>query len=157
MARALHHGLLSILALFLMVTPLLADDSGPSFQRKDADPALLQAKTLVEEKKFAEALLLLKGVVERDPKGADGHNLLGFSHRKLGDRQTALAHYKKALALDPSHRGANEYLGELYLEMGDLAKAEERLDKLDSACFFGCEEYTDLKQAIAAYKAKNGQ
>ena len=157
MARALHHGFLSFFALFLMVTPLLADDSGPSFKRKDADPALLQAKTLVEEKKFAEALSLLKGVVERNPKSADGHNLLGFSHRKLGDQQTALVHYQKALALDPSHRGANEYLGELYLEMGDLAKAEERLDKLDSACFFGCEEYTDLKQAIAAYKAKNGQ
>lgn len=157
MARVLHHGILSFFALFLMVTPLLADSSGPEFTRKDADPALLQAKALVDAQKFAEALPLLKGVVERDPKSADGYNLLGFSHRKLGDQQTALVLYQKALDLDPSHRGANEYMGELFLEMGDLARAEARLDKLDSACFFGCEEYTDLKQAIAAYKAKNGQ
>jgi hypothetical protein len=60
------------------------------------------------------------------------------------------------LALKPKHRGANEYLGELYLEMGDLAKAEERLEVLDGACWFGCDEYSDLKEAIAKYKAQTG-
>ncbi len=51
------------------------------------------------------------------------------------------------------HRGANEYLGELYLQTGDLAKAKERLEKLDDICFFGCGEYNDLKAAIEAYKS----
>ena len=37
--------------------------------------------------------------------------------------------------------------------IGDLAKAEERLEKLDDICFFGCGEYTDLKAAIEAYKS----
>ena len=65
--------------------------------------------------------------------------------------------YKKALAIDPDHRGANEYLGELYLQTGDLAKARVRLDKLDGICFFGCEEYDDLKRAIKAFEAAQGK
>jgi hypothetical protein len=40
--------------------------------------------------------------------------------------------------------------------MGQLDKAKERLKVLDGACFFGCEEYTDLKEAISAYEAKTG-
>jgi tetratricopeptide (TPR) repeat protein len=80
-------------------------------------------------------------------------NYLGYSHRKLGHFDESLVWYQKALAANPNHRGANEYLGELYLQMGDLAKAEERLNKLDDLCFFGCEEYDDLKQEIAEYKA----
>ena len=40
--------------------------------------------------------------------------------------------------------------------MGQLDKARERLDVLDSACFFGCEEYRELKAAIKAYEKKVG-
>ena len=67
---------------------------------------------------------------------------------------TAISTHQKALAIKPDHRGANEYIGELYLETGQLEKAKERLKVLDSACFFGCEEYTTLKKAIAAYEQK---
>jgi hypothetical protein len=54
--------------------------------------------------------------------------------------------------LQPKHRGANNYLGHLYLETGSLEKAQERLAVLDKACSFGCEEYSELKQAISAHK-----
>ena len=67
----------------------------------------------------------------------------------------ALDAYQKALAIDPEHLGANEYLGELYLQTGDLAKAKERLETLDDVCIFGCDEFDDLKQAIKAYEASH--
>ncbi len=41
-----------------------------------------------------------------------------------------------------------------YLETDQLAKAEERLKVLDKACFSGCEEYDELKEAIEKYKEK---
>ena len=91
-----------------------------------------------------------------DPKNADAFTLLGYSYRKLGDVEAAFKHYRTALGLEPKHRGANEYIGELYLEVGDLAKAEAHLEVLDDECFFGCPEYTDLKEAVTAYKAKHG-
>jgi hypothetical protein len=56
------------------------------------------------------------------------------------------------LALDPKHRGAREYLGELYLMQKQLAKAEEQLAALDNLCFFPCEELTELREKVAAYK-----
>jgi tetratricopeptide (TPR) repeat protein len=69
---------------------------------------------------YVGAIPLLRKSVAADSRNADAYNLLGFSHRKLGQIDAALAHYGKALTLEPEHRGANEYLGELYLELGDL-------------------------------------
>jgi tetratricopeptide (TPR) repeat protein len=92
-----------------------------------------------------------------DTGDADWNNLMGYSLRKgpTPDFAGAEKFYNEALRIDPKHRGALEYSGELYLQMGDLAKAEQRLAALDKACFFSCEEYTDLKKAIAQYKAGN--
>ena len=103
---------------------------------------------------YAAALPLLEKVVGKNAGDADAWNYIGYSHRKLKRFDLALSAYQKALAIKPDHRGANEYIGELYLETGKLAKAKERLKVLDSACFFGCEEFDELKAAIAAYEAK---
>ena len=92
-------------------------------------------------------------MIAGDSQNADAWNFLGFSHRNLKSYDQALDAYQKALAIDPEHRGANEYLGELDLRTGDLAKAKERLEKQDDACIFGCEEFDDLKQAIKAFEA----
>ena len=117
---------------------------------RDADYAA--AEEAVKAGKYAAAIPLLEKVVARDGKNADAWNYLGFSNRKLGKFSEALADYEKALAINPDHLGANEYLGELYLETGDMPKAEERLAKLDRLCIFGCEEYRTLKAAVAAKK-----
>ena len=109
----------------------------------------------VKAANYGQAIKLLRRVVAADPNNADAWNYIGFSRRNLRQVDQALAAYQKALAIDPDHRGANEYLGELYLQMGDLAKARERLKKLDDVCyfgFFGCEEFDDLKAAIKAYE-----
>ena len=108
----------------------------------------------VKANDYARALSLLQKVVSANPRDANAWNFIGFSHRKLNRFDQALAAYKKALAIKPDHRGANEYLGELYLQTGDTAKAKERLKILDSACFFGCEEFDDLKAAIASYESR---
>lgn len=104
---------------------------------------------------YAAALPLLEKVIARNADDADAWNFIGYSHRKLKRFDQAMIAYQKALAIKPDHRGANEYLGELYLETGKPDKARERLKVLDSACFFGCEEYDELKAAIAAYDAKH--
>lgn len=124
--------------------------SSTSAAAKDADYGAAEQE--VKAGKYADAITLLRKVVERDPKNADAWNYLGFSNRKLGNMAEALADYEKALGINPDHLGANEYLGELYLQMGDMAKAEERLAKLDGLCLFGCEEYRTLKAAIASKK-----
>jgi tetratricopeptide (TPR) repeat protein len=100
---------------------------------------------------------LLESYVARAPKDAYAENYLGFSYRKLGKLDAAFAHYDKALAIDPKHRGAHEYVGEAYLMTGNLDKAEEHLKVLDRLCWLPCSEYTDLKKAIASFKANGGK
>ncbi len=148
------------LALGLVLTLLVAsaglaagNDNG--FSSKPKDPNLAQARGLIEKQKFGEAIPFLEKSLAANPKSADTYNLLGYSYRKIGKTDEAFDYYGKALAIEPEHRGANEYLGELYLETGQLAKAQERLAVLDDACFFPCEEYTELKQAIEAYEASH--
>lgn len=153
--------LLTPLALTLALSggltagPALAMGSG-SDSSEAVNPDYAAGRQLVEDGKYAEAIPLLEKAVAADGGNADALNYLGYSNRQLGNHDAALSHYQAALAIEPSHRGANEYLGELYLTLGDLAKAEERLDVLDEACFFGCDEYTELKNAIAAYRTKTG-
>ncbi len=149
------------LCLGLAAVPVLAMGGGggngadnESAKAKKTNPDFVQAKGLIEASNYAAAIPLLQAVVAAEPKNADAFNYLGYSQRKLGDRQAALTNYLRAIVLKPEHLGANEYLGELYLEMGQLDKAQERLKVLDDACFWGCEEYRELKAAIKAYRAK---
>jgi tetratricopeptide (TPR) repeat protein len=72
----------------------------------------------------------------------------GFANRKLSNYDVAISYYSAALKLDPEHRGANEYLGEYYVETGQLAKANAQLVKLDRICKFGCEEAEELRRWI---------
>ena len=105
---------------------------------------------------FEAAVGYLSKVVNTDPTNADGYNLLGFSYRKLGNVELAFENYRAALEIEPNHQGANEYIGELYLQLGDLDNAEKHLKVLDEACFFGCQAYTDLKAAIKKFKLRQG-
>jgi len=74
----------------------------------------------------------------------------GFANRKLGNKDLAFEFYQAALNVDNNHRGANEYLGEYYVEIGRLDLAQVQLEKLDSICSFGCEEAEELRRWIAS-------
>jgi Flp pilus assembly protein TadD len=120
------------------------------------DP-LSAARTLIQQKRWSAAVDELQRVNEIG--SADWNNLMGYSLRKSAtpDYSGAEKFYNEALRLDPKHRGALEYSGELYLITGDLGKAEQRLATLDKVCTLPCEEYTDLKKSVARYKANGNK
>jgi tetratricopeptide (TPR) repeat protein len=113
-----------------------------------------QASAKVDATDYRGAMVILDKIIAKDPRNPDALNLMGFCDRKLGNTDEALEYYNKALAIRPNHVGANEYLGELYLELKNLPKAEERLKVLAKACN-GCEEQQELKEKIEKYKAAN--
>jgi len=132
-----------------------ASGYGSDTSRAPADPDVVRAEKAIKEKNWDTAIELLNKAVKRDPKNADILNLMGFTERNRGNLDAAFKYYEQALAINPRHRGAHEYIGEAYLMAGDLAKAEEHLAKLDKLCFFPCEEYSDLKAAVATYKQQH--
>ena len=88
----------------------------------------------------------------RDPLNADIQNYIGYAYRRLRQLGPAIGHYQQALMLNPRHRSAHEHLGEAYLVLGEPAKTEQLLAALGTLCLIPCEEYDDLKRALAAYK-----
>lgn len=148
----------SLVAAFLLATgaapaALAAGSSSSSAPPPGRSSSYDSAVQAVKSGEYRRALTLLDEVTKAHPRNADAWNYIGFSHRQMSEYDQALAAYEKALAIDPQHRGANEYLGELYLKMGKADKARERLEVLDDACFFGCEEYDELKAAIHSYES----
>lgn len=147
---------LAVAALFAAPLGALGmDSSPPASSSRRADDPLGPARKAIEAKDWALAVQLLGEQETARPTDADVYNLLGFSERQRGNLSVAFAYYDKALALNPKHRGAHEYVGEAWLLAGNLSKAKEHLAALDKLCFFSCEEYRDLKRSIADYKKKH--
>jgi Flp pilus assembly protein TadD len=138
------------IALVAPHAALAADTTPPAAAVPDK---LAEARTLIKAKKWSEAVAELQRI--NDPASADWNNLMGYSIRRGSspDLDASERFYNEALRINPNHRGALEYSGQLYLMKGDLGSAEKRLAVLDKACTFGCEEYTDLKKAIERFKA----
>lgn len=140
--------------LALAIGPVLAVDTSYSDGPGDS---LAPARTQIAAGKWAAAIDELKKV--NDTASADWNNLMGYAHRKARTPDFAAAerYYNEALRIEPKHRGALEYSGELYLMTNELAKAEQRLAALDKACFLPCNEFTLLKKAIDGYKANGNK
>jgi tetratricopeptide (TPR) repeat protein len=111
-------------------------------------PDLTSVRAKIKAKDFKGALAELTPMLATH-QDADVYNLMGFSLRKTGDYKQAYTFYRKALEFDPAHKGALEYLGELYVETGQIDKAKENVALLKMLCPSGCEELEDLEEAIA--------
>ena len=144
---------LAFFVFLLLPAAALPADSQPAVR---TDPVLEQATKTIAAKDCPQAQALLKDAIARNPNNADYHNLYAYSIRKGANPDMSLVfqHYNEALRLDPKHRGAHEYIGEAYLQVGNVAKAKEHLSALDKLCFFSCSEFNELKKAVAAYEAK---
>ena len=102
---------------------------------------------------WQEAITYFKKAVAADAKNAEAYNLMGYSYRRMGEADPAFEAYAKALDLDPRHRGANEYLGQTYLLVGDTAMAQAQLAILKDLCGNQCKETVKLRNAIKRYNA----
>ena len=149
--RPMKKLLATVLLLFSFSGITHAAESAPT----KSDPTwLTESRASIKAGKFEQAVELLKAANESG--SAEWNNLMGFSLRKKSspDLNAAETYYEAALKIDPKHRSALEYYGELKLMKNDLPGAEALLARLDKACTFGCEEYTDLKQAVQKFKSQ---
>ena len=105
------------LAPALLPAPAFAVDNMES----TAAPDLSSVRAKIKANDYAAALAELRDLAE-DTQQADVYNLLGFTLRKTGDFKTSLTYYTKALELQPDHKAAREYLGELYVETGNVKR-----------------------------------
>ncbi len=100
-------------------------------------------------KRYEKAYKLLLKSNKKIPNKADTLNYLGFTARKLGYFEKGENYYLEGLALEPNHKGINEYLGELYVATNRIELAKERLEILKNC---NCEEYQELREIIDGTK-----
>ena len=163
--------ILSLSVIFFITTNVFAagssssgssgNDGGSSAKKTNYEKAVLLVKSAKKyEKKgksekakkvYVKAQKLLIKSNEKKPGKADTLNYLGFTTRKLGDFENGEKYYLQGLAIDPKHKGINEYLGELYVATDRHNLAVERLGVLEGC---NCEEYDQLKAVIAGEKSK---
>ena len=129
------------------------DDNSSVSANEQVTKLYNKAYELVYNKKFDKSIKLLEKIAKRKDLGekkADVYNLLGFSYRKHSepDLDKALESYKIALETNPEHLGAHEYLGELYITLGNMNKANEMLNNLEKIAGTSSMEYIKLKKAI---------
>lgn len=139
------------LCLISLANPAFADGG----YNKESNSPLAPVENMIEDEKYQDAIVELQRMLKETPEDADILNLLAYSQRKSQRFDEAMANYQKALGIEPEHRRANEYLGELYLQLDQPDKAQERLQVLDEACFFGCAEFDKLEEAIKVYRSQN--
>jgi len=136
------------LALGVILAPTPQAFAVDTVISKDA-PDLTAVRAMIKAKDFKSAIADLTKLTDTT-QHADIYNLLGFSYRKSGDMKAGATWYAKALDFDPNHKGALEYQGEMFVELGQVDKAKVNLAKLVTLCPTGCEEREDLEKAIAA-------
>ena len=140
------------LAALLWTGLALAMGSDPAPGPLAQNATYQKARALISGGKYKDAIAPLGAVRAEHRNSADVANWLGFAYRKTKD--FAKANYERALAIDPNHKGAREYLGELFVETGEVGKAREQLDALARICG-SCEEHKDLAAAIAKAAPKS--
>jgi tetratricopeptide (TPR) repeat protein len=139
-------------AVFLSFALLVFSTSGfAAGGNYSSDVDLKPIMKMINQGDYESAINMLYDELDVDPDNADIMSLLGYSYRKTQNYEDALTFYEWALKAEPDHRGANEYLGELYLETNQVDKAIEQLQILDNICRTNCEEYSKLKQMIDSH------
>jgi len=140
---------MTLLGLALLMFSSAGFPAGGNYSSSvDLEPIM----DLLAQGKYQTAIDRLHDALDLDPDNPDVMSLLGYSYRKTQNYENAQTFYEWALRAEPDHRGANEYLGELYLETNQLDKAVEQLQILDNLCRTNCKEYSKLKQMIDSFQ-----
>jgi len=139
------------LALFLVVVGNAFFSNNNLSTNADLESIL----RLIDEGEYIGAIDQLHVELDNDHDNPEILSLIGFSHRKLLNYDDALIFYQSALRVEPGHPGANQHLGELYIETNQFDKAQQQLELLDSLSLIASSEYADLKESIEQYQQQS--
>jgi len=115
-------------------TPVSTPTPAETVATKSLSSELTAIRALITGKNYSAALTALKSADKSYPNNADINNLLGYSARNLKQYKAAATYYTKALKINPSHLGALEYQGELFMLTKKTNDAKKNLAKLKSLC-----------------------
>jgi Flp pilus assembly protein TadD len=144
--------LIATLAFFTPILTYAAADSDDNFSSESviSPGEINEIRDMIDDGATQKAIDRLIKLADKDDENADVWNLLGYAYRNQGQNELSGDAYIIALELDPEHKGALEYQGELFLTLGDTESAKKNLKMLQNLCPTGCHELDDLQEALEA-------
>ena len=114
-----------------------------------SNPKMQEILELIDQENFHSALQKLMVIYEDDKNNSNIQTLIGFTYRNLGDYDTSIEFYKKAIINDPKNINAHHYIALSYLGIGKKNLATKHLDELIRICNpIPCKEIGDLKEKL---------
>ncbi|MCC0043880.1 MAG: tetratricopeptide repeat protein [Brucellaceae bacterium] len=118
----------------------------PEESRLDDNSLYEAGRAFAKAGRYGDAIIVLSTIAANgDPRVL---NYLGYSHRKQGRIAVGLGYYEEALRLNPDFTLAREYMGEAYLQLGDVGSARNQLREIANRCGTACDEYLELERQI---------
>ena len=143
-----RHLSLKFIILFYLSLLFVSPVYAVKYDKLNASALYERAVKYIDRKDYIKANKALKAYTKSEPNDADGWNLYAFANRKMNKFEKAEVYYEKALNIDPDHKGALEYQGELFMQTNRQNLAEENLNKLISLCPNSCYELEKLQEYI---------
>ena len=139
--------LITLISLFLLMYSNSFAAGGDSSNEVKKPSSYSKMLKLIKKEQYVEAVQGLEKILKKKKynKDADILNHFAFALRKTNNLTKAEEYYQKALSIEPTHQGALEYIGELYVDTKRMDLANATLKKLESC---KCEEYAELKNYI---------
>lgn len=126
-----------------------------SLEEKDAGKKDKQAQEA--QGLYGKALDNFKQAASLDSSMPEAWNYVGYTSRKLGHYEDALAAYDKAIVLKPGYADALEYRGEAYLAMNRVSDAQQAyLDLYAGDRALAGKLLTAMKSWVASQRANPG-
>ena len=111
------------------------------------------ARELVDQGRLDDAQTMLEGLVVLDPQNGYLHTCLGALYMQKGFNDAAILEFAYALKQDAQDVAAATYLGELYLEAGELEEAVKYLEKAVALDPDARDPYANRARMLAALVA----
>lgn len=111
----------------------------------DVDSLYENVRELAYANRFADAQVVLAQMPQDDDRTL---TYLGFTNRKMGKMDLAMAYYTQAIRINPANALARSYMGQGLVDMGDLAAAKAQLAEIRSHGGAGTWAEASLAKAI---------
>ena len=112
----------------------------------DDDARFRAVRELAYAGRPEEALIVLSAMTEGDTDRVLTYK--GFAHRKAGRPDLGMDYYARALEQNPDNILARSYLGQMLVEMGEIAAARRQLDEIRIRGGAGSWAEASLSQAV---------
>ena len=97
--------------------------------RDDLDLMLQVGRALFRDNLFEEAREFFEIAVQQASEMAEAVALLGYTHHRLGEEDSAVSMLRRALQIDDDHAEARIYLANILYDRGDYEAALYHLDR----------------------------